>query len=237
MNSDAQRIKAVLFDLDGTLLDRERSLVDFVQQQHVRFRAVLEPVAPERYVARFVELDAQGHVWKDKVYQQLLAEFSLTNISWDLLLEDYVQNFQRHCRGFPGLHPVLQTLLAQGYRLGLITNGRTAFQQQTIQALGITDYFSTILISEAETVRKPEPEIFRRALRRLGVDAHNATFVGDDPAADIRGAQAVGMRAIWKRRPLERDCVWADAICDDLAQLPGFIQQIMSASTTAFVEA
>lgn len=226
MNADVQRIKAVLFDLDGTLLDRERSLVDFVQQQHVRFHAVLEPVAQARYVARFVELDAQGHVWKDKVYQQLLAEFSLTNISWSLLLDDYVQNFQYHCIGFSGLHAMLQALLAQGYRLGLITNGRTLFQQRTIQALDITKYFSAMLISEAEDVRKPAPEIFRRALHRLGVAAQEAIFVGDDPVADIRGAQAVGMRAIWKRRPLERACVWADAICDDLAQLSEMIQAL-----------
>ena len=227
MNSGAQSIKAVLFDLDGTLLDRERSLVDFVQQQYGRFHHVLETVSQDRYVGRFVELDAQGHVWKDEVYQQLLSEFSLTNISWSLLLEDYVQNFQRHCLGFPGLHSMLQTLLAQGYQLGLITNGHTAFQRQTIQALGITHYFSTILISEAENVRKPAPEIFHRALNRLGVDAQEAIFVGDDPEADIRGAQGVGMRAIWKRRPFEYHCAWANAFCDDLAHLPGLIQQVM----------
>jgi putative hydrolase of the HAD superfamily len=227
MKSGAKQVKAILFDLDGTLLDRERSLVDFVQQQYVRFQPGLVTVPRSVYVARFVELDAQGHVWKDQVYQQLLAEFSLTHLAWGVLLEDYVENFQHHCVGFPGLHNMLQALLAQGYQLGLITNGRTVFQTQTIHALGIAPYFSTILISEAEHVRKPEPEIFQRALYRLGVDAREAIFVGDDPEADIRGTQGVGMRTIWKRRPLERACTWADGVCDDLAHLPEMIQQGM----------
>ncbi|CAN5816060.1 HAD family hydrolase [soil metagenome] len=225
MKANAQLIKAVLFDLDGTLLDREHSLLDFVQQQYRRFPAIVGSAPYPVYVMRFIELDARGRVWKDKVYQQLLAEFSLPDDAWPILLEDYVQNFQYYCVGFPGLHNMLQILRAQGYQLGLITNGRTTFQRQTIQALGITDYFATILISEAENIRKPAPEIFQRALSHLGVHAYEAVFVGDDPEADIRGAQKVGMQSIWKPSQLGDASTWADAICEDLGELPMLVQQ------------
>ncbi len=49
----------------------------------------------------------------------------------------------------------------------MITNGRETFQSSSIQGLGIQDYFDTILISEAEQIRKPQPEIFHRALSRF----------------------------------------------------------------------
>jgi putative hydrolase of the HAD superfamily len=226
MNLAARRIKAVLFDLDATLLDREHSLINFVEKQYVRFYNVLGCVPKERYVTRFVELDANGRVWKDKVYQQLFSEFSITDTAWSLLFEDYVSQFHKHCVGFPNLQAILHALCVQGRLLGIVTNGRTTFQLQNIEALGIADYFSTILVSETEQIRKPDPKIFQRALNHLEVVAQEAIFVGDDPEADIAGAQRVGMQAIWKRNQYWKHCTWADAICDDLGQLPAMIQQL-----------
>lgn len=56
-----------------------------------------------------------------------------------------------------------------------------------------------ILISEREGMRKPEPEIFARALRALHVPADDAWFVGDHPVVDVAGAAAAGLSAIWRR--------------------------------------
>lgn len=51
-------------------------------------------------------LDQKGYVWKDKVYQQLIEELEL-DLSWHELLEDYMESFQNHCIGFPGLIEIL----------------------------------------------------------------------------------------------------------------------------------
>ena len=67
-------IKAVLFDLDGTLLDRARSLIHFAEQQHYRWKDILGTIPLSIYVRDFVELDRNGHVWKDNsVCEDLLA--------------------------------------------------------------------------------------------------------------------------------------------------------------------
>ena len=215
-------IKAVLFDLDNTLLDRERSLVHFARQQHAKFDA-LQAIPQSAYIARLVALDENGRVWKDKVYQQLLAEFGVTALTWERLLCDHVETFRHACIGFAGLKSMLNALRQRGLRLGLITNGRAPFQEHNIDALGITHYFKSILVSEAEGVRKPDPPIFERALRQLDVVAGEAVFVGDNPHADVAGAQAVGMKAIWKYNTHYGHCNIADAVCYSLEDIPSLI--------------
>lgn len=88
----------------------------------------------------------------------------------------------------------------QGLRLAVITNGWSAFQRRTIDAIGIADAVDLILISEAEGLRKPDPRLFLRAAKQLGVSPSDRLYVGDNPDADILGAYATGMRAAWLRR-------------------------------------
>lgn len=197
MPANLIKICAVLFDLDETLLDRTQSLMQFVEQQYTRFDVHLRHIPKETFVQRFVALDARGVVWKDQVYQQLIVEQKIIGIDWQTLLDDYMAHFAASCVGFPHLQEMLEALAARGYTLGIVTNGRSPFQERNIVALGIEHCFSVILVSEAEGVRKPEPEIFLRAAQRLGVRVEEVVFVGDNPQADIAGAQRCGMRAIW----------------------------------------
>ncbi|GIN58164.1 HAD family hydrolase [Lederbergia ruris] len=103
--------------------------------------------------------------------------------------------------------------------LGMITNGKGAFQMKNIQALKIERYFSSILISETEGMSKPNPKLFRKSAFELGVPVGECIYVGDHPSNDIKGAQAIGMKTIWKR-----DSFWeraeADYIVDDLSEIP-----------------
>jgi putative hydrolase of the HAD superfamily len=218
-------VQAVLFDLDGTLLDRDAALRAFVRSQHARMSAALGHIAREKYEARFIDLDDRGHRWKDAVYQSLVQEFAITKATWPTLLSDYEARFCEHCVAFDGAHEVLQVLEAR-YKMALVTNGRSEFQSRSIQVLGIAKYFGAILISEAEGTSKPGAEIFRRALQRLQVGAHAAVFVGDHPNADIGGAQGVGMRAIWKSNPFWDAPRQANAVIHHLNELPGVLERL-----------
>lgn len=66
--------KAVFFDLDGTLLDRNASVKRFVSAQYNKLIDYFSHILKKDYIARFIELDCHGHVWKDKVYQALVTE-------------------------------------------------------------------------------------------------------------------------------------------------------------------
>ncbi|PZO36637.1 MAG: L-2-haloalkanoic acid dehalogenase [Pseudanabaena frigida] len=218
-------VNSVLFDLDGTLLDREASVEQFIAAQYDRLVAHLSHIRKTDYVSRFIELDCRGHVWKDKVYQTMVAELEIGGIGWQELLDDYETQFQFHCIPFDFLFDVLNILKQQGYLLGIITNGLGKFQTRSIEELKIKDYFDVILISEIEKVRKPQPEIFQRAIDRLGVSASNSVFIGDHPEADILGAKNVNMKTIWKRNPYWQQSEAADAVIDELNEIPLILEQ------------
>jgi putative hydrolase of the HAD superfamily len=221
-------IKSVIFDLDGTLLDRDASVKQFISVQHDRLPEHLSHIPKNDYIARFIELDCHGHVWKDKVYQSLVTEFAIEGMSWQSLLEDYEMQFQYHCLPFQFLTVTLNELKQKGYVLGIITNGRGLFQARAIDRLGIRDYFDTILISEVEQVRKPQVEIFQRAMDRLGVLALDSAFVGDNPEADIAGAKGAMMKTIWKRNSLWTEAKGADAMIDELNEIPSILKRFNS---------
>jgi putative hydrolase of the HAD superfamily len=217
-------IKAVLFDLDGTLLDRDASVEQFIGIQYDRLASNLNHIFKNDYTTRFIELDCHGYVWKDKVYQQLVEEFKIESLTWEMLLQDYEQQFQHHCIPFSGLVEMLNLLKREGYLLGIITNGRGEFQTHAIEGLGIQGYFDVILISDFEKIRKPETEIFHRAAHRLGVMHQDCVFVGDNPEADIIGAKNAGMKAIWKRSLSWQESKEADAIVDELHEISVILQ-------------
>ncbi|PAD27333.1 L-2-haloalkanoic acid dehalogenase [Niallia circulans] len=219
-------IKAIIFDLDGTLLNGDASIEMFVDCQYDRLNIELSHIPKDTYIKRFIELDQRGYVWKDKVYQQLAAEFEVKEITWEELLQDYLSQFKNHCMPFPNLKKMLEGLKSQNLLLGMITNGFGQFQMDNLKSLQIEKYFDVILVSEWEGIKKPDPRIFNKALNILNVQANEAIFVGDHPENDVLAAKKVGMKGIWKKDLLWRNAE-ADFIVDDLGELPFIIEKLM----------
>jgi len=191
-------IKAILFDLDETLLDRNASIQAFLRGQYMRLADVLHQIPFDHFQTRFLLHDDYGYVAKEIVYSRLVEEFAL-QVEPARLIEDFYTNGWHFCILFPGVIELLQQLRADGYKLGIITNGSIRTQQPKIVNAGLSALIDIALISEAEGVRKPDPTIFLRATQQLGVTPHEAVMVGDNPVADIAGAVAVGMKTVWRR--------------------------------------
>jgi len=217
-------VNTLLFDLDGTLLDRQNSLLVYLHRQLERRTDLLANVDPKRYLDRVIELDAHGHTPKDEVFQQVEREFGLTPGAWRPLYDDFWRHFPDTAVPFQHMHPTLYALKDHGMKMGIVTNGSKASQLPKINGLGLWNYCSVVLISELEGVKKPHPEIFQRALNQLGSVPERTFFIGDNPEADIRGAQALGIRAIWKRDPYWEEPDYADGVIDDLSEIFMFLQ-------------
>ncbi len=220
------KLRAVLFDLDGTILDRLSSLRVYLYYGFERLPDVFDPIPFVEYMDRLIELDAHGHGDKHQVFRRLESEFGMAPGTWQRLLDDYEAHFPHVCVPFPKAHQTLSTLRNSGFKLGLVTNGPITSQQPKIDGLGIAGYFGTVLISGVEGVSKPDPEIFRRAVSRLGVRAEETVMVGDNPVADIGGAKSFGMKAIWKRDEYWDAPEVVDGVVRDLDELPGLIGRL-----------
>ena len=208
-------MRAVIFDLDGTLLNRDATLRAFCNAQCEKFQL---PLTTDKFVERMATLDDNGYVRKEIVYAQIAAENEFSKELELLLFEDYMNHFQDFSVPFEGLHETLGELKQQQFRLGLITNGRHAGQQASIEALGIEAYFDVILISESAGLAKPDAAIFEHALMSLNVMAHESCYVGDHPINDIEAARNVGLMTIWKRNQQYIDGI-ADEVIDTLPEI------------------
>jgi putative hydrolase of the HAD superfamily len=191
-------IKAVFFDLDGTLYDRDVLVQELVADQHAAFAGELSGLSRERFISRVLEMDDHGYGDKALGYQQIVAEWGLELGLAHRLCDYFCSHYDRPCRLPTDTATTLQTLKAHDKRLGVITNGGTDRQRAKLASLGLLSTFDVVLISEAEGVRKPSAEIFRRALRRCQVQADESVFVGDHPETDIEGARNAGLLPIWK---------------------------------------
>lgn len=211
-------------------MNREESLKIFISNQYERLNESLYQLPKEEYVQRFIELDNHGYVWKDKVYKQLIREFSIQGITCEELLEDYLNNFKENCVPFPNVLETLERLKQNNFLIGMITNGKGQFQMDNMKALEIDKYIDTILISDWEGVKKPDPTIFRRACERLKVDPEECVFIGDHPKNDVKAAKEVGMKGVWKNnRQWEK--VKADYVMDELDEIQTIIQHLNSVSS------
>jgi putative hydrolase of the HAD superfamily len=194
-------VAAVLFDLDDTLLDR-RATIDRYLSRLTR-RLGFSADTADAYRTRFYELDGGGYVPRMTVCGQLAAEFIRCGSTQELV-DDWTAHAFNECVFMEGADDVLDWCRAEGFRTGIITNGRAAYQRPKLEALGLVPRVDVVLVSGEEGIDKPNPELFRRAAERLGVAPSECVFVGDNPQNDVAGAIGAGMRAVW----VERDLAW-----------------------------
>ena len=102
-------------------------------------------------------------------------------------------SFVRSPRLMRGAKKTLEGLRRRGARICLLSNAQSCFTMPELRKLGLSDAFDAIFLSSDFGCRKPSPAFFRAALKRAGVSPREALMVGNDPDADIRGADAVGM--------------------------------------------
>jgi 2-phosphoglycolate phosphatase len=180
------RFRAVLFDLDGTLVDSYGAIA--LSVNHVRRLHGLDPL-PEAEVRRFV---GRG------VYY--LLENTVPRGS----IEENVAAYRAHHPSvirdhtvlLPGAGEVLRLLDERGYLLGICSNKPVAFTRELADQLGLMDHLDAVLGPEDVARPKPAPDMLRAALDRLGVAPEDTLYVGD-MTIDVETARALPGVRVW----------------------------------------
>ena len=203
------RPKAVLFDLDDTLCDyaaareaRLRRAFTLSLDGSIQSR---EGIDLDRMVAESIQMHPHGA----DHFEELFARFGIADVreanaaaSW------YRQNRFHELRLFPGVEEIFSHVREVVSRdeppsarpIGIVTNGPTEVQRAKLDLLGIDRLVDFVLVSEEFGAAKPDPAIFREALRLAEVSAEEALFVGDSVEFDMAGARAAGIPTVWMNR-------------------------------------
>ncbi|MNW48914.1 Pyrimidine 5'-nucleotidase YjjG [compost metagenome] len=199
--------KAILFDLDNTLMDRDWTFREFAKQLVKECLNVPELEEQERIVSYMVERDADGYRPKEGFFQEMIDHLPWSRkLDMGELKGFYDKNYMSHAKVMNYSLETLEACKSHGYKLGIITNGYSHLQHRKIDLLELRHFFDEITVSGDLGIKKPDERIYRTALERLDVSAEEAIIVGDHPVNDIWGAAQVGIRGVW----LHRNHKWSD---------------------------
>ena len=204
-----RRIRAVLFDLGGTLVD-DRDPAGWAEVA----RTVYLDVSPEEVGQAFAEVEAEvdaapldldreeGQV---VYWRRVLSRASGQEVSAESAGR-FVEARRLAGRGRPlplysDVRRCLDQLKGQHRRLAVVSNSTSeAAVRRVLDVAGILRYFERVVSSGSEGVRKPDPEIFRRTLHRLDVPGSEALYVGNLPRTDAVAAREAGLHSVWLHR-------------------------------------
>ncbi len=203
-----EKPKAVLVDVGGTLIKAVPSPPEVYAATLSRYGPAVTPaeVAPvftevwqEMTQEHPLGLD-RYHLWKggERAWWGSFLRRVLDRLHhpapWQEVLDELFATFARpeQWQVYPEALTVLARLREEGVKVGAVSNWDSRLPQ-LLEGLGLARFLDVVVVSALEGVEKPNPDIFQRALHRLGVTAEEATHWGDSPLDDYRGAQACGI--------------------------------------------
>ena len=213
-------LRAVLFDLDGTLIDSIGLIVDAMHHAFEGFGGTVP--ADSAWMAGI----------GTPLFKQL-ALYARSAEELDMLRERYrAYQFIHHddvIKEYPGTTAVLEDLHARGLAMGVVTSKGDELARRGLELTGLARFLPVVVSADSVTKYKPEPEPVLLALERLDVRADEALMMGDSPH-DISSGNAAGVRtigALWG--PFTREQI---AVAEptywmaNISELPAFLDEL-----------
>ena len=194
-------IKAVLFDLDNTL-------IDFLKMKKLSCEAAIDAMIKaglninhDDGIKSIYELYGKHGMEEKTIFQKFLIKLN-KKIDYKILAAGIVA-YRRVRSGllepYPNVKSVLLKLKAKGLKLGIVTDAARLKAWIRLESMSLSGYFDVIVTFEDTGQRKPSKLPFKAALKLLNLKPKECLMVGDWPERDIKGARAVGMLTCYAR--------------------------------------
>ena len=162
--------KAIIFDMDGTLVDSSITIVNAIN--HVRNNLQLPPMETELILEKVND----PHLNPAKFFYEVDA-FTPQHEAW--FSGYYTDNHEKELQLYSGIKNLLQNLKDKGFRLAIATNAYRGSTIESLSHLKILDYFESLACYDDVGRGKPAPDMLERNLEDLKIEAKDAFFVGD----------------------------------------------------------
>jgi len=183
------RLRAVLFDMDGTLLDTAPDFIAVIQA--MRAARQLSPVE-DAVVRDVVSGGARAMVINAFDVDPFAPEFEVLRL-------EFLERYQSHCAVFSKLFDGMGELLADIEQAkliwGVVTNKPVRYAEPIMQQLGLAERSAVLICPDHVKNSKPDPEPLILACSRLGLDPAEVLFVGDD-LRDVESGRAAGCKTV-----------------------------------------
>jgi|SRR5581483_2497235 len=210
--------KAILFDLDGTLIYEPQKRIAYLEALAGEFAHAFDPFTPTEAAARLERQfeifwsDGERHrewrrrpllearIWISEAAFAGLRDEGAAGASAALARafgERFHAERQAQTACVPGAHETLAAFRKRGVTLALVTNGGSASQREKIARFALGDYFDHIQIEGEAGFGKPEAAAYRHALAALGAEPTHAWMVGDNLEWEVSAPQALGIAGVW----------------------------------------
>ncbi|MCA9885071.1 MAG: HAD family hydrolase [Anaerolineae bacterium] len=251
-NNDTPQLKGILFDLDDTLIDWSGFSGDWPSMERRHLTNVYEylktsgralKVSFEDFAREY--RNRTVNAWEEaratlraphmvRIFEGTLSDFGFVpddDITYEKCLQVYEWGPVPGVKVFPDVPPMLQEFLDRGVTIGIITNASQPMRirDHELEGFDLLRFFQNDLRYSAADIGylKPHPQIFHHVLDVMGAQPSEAIYIGDNPVADVVGAQRAGMRGVLRRTdnlsPLSSDLVEPDGIIDTFYDLPDLL--------------
>jgi len=229
-----QSVRALVFDLDGTLADTAPELTDALNDS---FSALGLPLAGEKLVASWVGNGAKElFITALAQTRGLGKEEILADPAYPAQAEQFQHFYHQRCGTraslYPGGRELLDELAQTGIGCAMLTNKERLFTNKVLEHLGITDCFEPLVCGDTLATKKPDPDGLLYCAKQLGATPEETVFVGDS-WVDVATARAAGM-PVWactygynRGEPIANE--HPDRLIDNLGQIPALLARTASA--------